>query len=108
MADTQPEPTMKETTPPAPRRFRFHWLDGTTDEGSGETPEAALSALGYGAGALPALDYWAEIDTPGEEEDVCGETYDHDLRLIEDRDGMRTYECRECGAEIVVDESAPS
>lgn len=32
--------------------------------------------------------------------DVCGFTYDHDLRLIGERDGWFTYECRECGAEI--------
>jgi hypothetical protein len=33
-------------------------------------------------------------------EDICGETYDHDLRLVDERDGWCTYECRECGAEI--------
>lgn len=31
---------------------------------------------------------------------VCGESYDHDLHLIGEGDGERTYECRECGAEI--------
>lgn len=33
--------------------------------------------------------------------DVCGETYDHRLDLIAERDGWRTYSCRECGAEII-------
>jgi predicted SprT family Zn-dependent metalloprotease len=36
----------------------------------------------------------------GEDVDVCGETYDHKLRLIDKQDGVSTYECRECGAEI--------
>jgi hypothetical protein len=30
----------------------------------------------------------------------CGWEYDHDLRLIGEGDGERTYECRRCGAEI--------
>ena len=34
------------------------------------------------------------------DEEVCGESYDHRLELLDERDGMRTYECRECGAEI--------
>lgn len=36
-----------------------------------------------------------------EEIDECGEVVDHDLRLIDDRDGARSYECKRCGAEIV-------
>ena len=38
------------------------------------------------------------------EGDVCGESYDHNLRLIDERDGCRTYECRTCGAEIFEDD----
>jgi rubrerythrin len=34
-------------------------------------------------------------------EDICGETYDHTLNLLSEADGMRVYECRECGAEII-------
>lgn len=34
-------------------------------------------------------------------EEVCGESYDHDLRVIDERDGTVTYECRNCGAEII-------
>lgn len=34
-------------------------------------------------------------------EDVCGESYDHDLMLIAERDGYASYECRACGAEVV-------
>lgn len=33
--------------------------------------------------------------------DLCGEAYDHDLREIGESDGLRTSECRTCGAEIV-------
>ncbi len=36
-------------------------------------------------------------------EPVCGESYDHDLRLIDERDGYATYECRKCGAEVVTE-----
>lgn len=35
---------------------------------------------------------------------ICGESYDHTLSLIDERDGSRTYECRSCGAEIVEDD----
>lgn len=31
---------------------------------------------------------------------VCGESFDHDLRLISEGDGQRTYECQNCGAEL--------
>ncbi len=36
-------------------------------------------------------------------EPVCGESYDHDLRLIDERDGSATYECRDCGAEVLTE-----
>lgn len=42
--------------------------------------------------------------TDEEYEDVCGETYDHTLSLVSERDGCRTYECRECGAELFEDD----
>lgn len=34
----------------------------------------------------------------------CGESYDHDLRLVSFVEGSRCWECRECGAEICEDE----
>ena len=43
------------------KRFRFHWLDGKVDEKEGYDAAHALTMLGYGAGALAALDYWEEI-----------------------------------------------
>lgn len=36
--------------------------------------------------------------------EVCGETFDHDLLVVGVRDGIRTYECRRCGAEVFTDE----
>ena len=42
-------------------------------------------------------DHGTDDDT---DKEVCGESYDHDLRLIDERDGFATYACRECGAEI--------
>lgn len=35
-----------------------------------------------------------------DDEPACGVSYDHTLKLIDERDGSRTYECTECGAEI--------
>jgi hypothetical protein len=35
-----------------------------------------------------------------DDDEICGETYDHDLTLIDERDGEATYECQVCGAEI--------
>ena len=40
----------------------------------------------------------AVLDEP---EEICGETFDHDLREL----GEGTYECRKCGAEIFEGES---
>ena len=42
-------------------KYRFHWQDGTVDEGAGHTCADALTRLGYGAGAVAALDYWEKI-----------------------------------------------
>jgi hypothetical protein len=48
------------------RIFTLYWLDGKTEEVSGEgrtietSLQAALYAAGYSAGALRALDYWQE------------------------------------------------
>jgi hypothetical protein len=36
-------------------------------------------------------------------EEVCGESYDHDLRIVDERDGIVAYECRNCGAEIAAE-----
>lgn len=38
--------------------YIFHWLGGKTSEGPGTSPEDAFSRLGYGGGAVRALDYW--------------------------------------------------
>ena len=38
------------------------------------------------------------------DDDICGETFDHDCRLVGERDGVRNYECRRCGAEIIEDD----
>ena len=43
-------------------KYKFHWRDGKTDIGEGETPEAALTALGYGRGAVGALDYYEPVE----------------------------------------------
>ena len=43
-------------------KYRFHWLSGDISEASGKTPAEAFTHLGYGNGALRALDYWEEVD----------------------------------------------
>jgi hypothetical protein len=35
-----------------------------------------------------------------EPDEVCGETYDHDLETTYEGEDGRTYVCRRCGAEI--------
>ncbi len=37
---------------------------------------------------------------PEDNEMICGESYDHTLKLIDERDGTASYECTECGAEV--------
>lgn len=41
--------------------YRFFWKDGTTSEMSASEPAEAFTLLGYGQGALNALDYWTEV-----------------------------------------------
>jgi len=43
------------------KRFRFHWLDGKTEEAKGKSVSDAFTSLGYGASAINALDFWEEI-----------------------------------------------
>lgn len=43
------------------RRFRFHWRDDKMEEGDGHTVSDAFTRLGYGGGALRALDYWEDV-----------------------------------------------
>jgi hypothetical protein len=45
------------------KTYKFYWLDGTVNQGQGETAEDAFSRLGFGAGAVRALDYHEEIKT---------------------------------------------
>ena len=43
------------------KKFRFHWLDGKSDDGFGMTMTDAFTRLGFGAGTMEALDYFEEI-----------------------------------------------
>ena len=56
------------------KMFRFVWRDGKTSEGPGagsgiQGASDAINRLGYGQGALAALDYWEEI--PEKEDATC-------------------------------------
>lgn len=42
---------------------------------------------------------------PGDDAEGCGFSWDHTLRLINEADGIKSYECTECGAEIVEEPS---
>jgi hypothetical protein len=42
--------------------YTFYWRDGSRDVIRGKTPEEAMNNYGYGFGALPALDFYAEGD----------------------------------------------
>lgn len=46
---------------PPMKKWRLHWLDGKTEDGFGTDIKDAFTRLGYGAGALQALDYFEEI-----------------------------------------------
>lgn len=41
--------------------YRFHWMDGTITESTGQTPAAAFTKAGFGYGAMSVLDYYEEI-----------------------------------------------
>ncbi|MHC4298016.1 MAG: hypothetical protein ACYS7Y_11995 [Planctomycetota bacterium] len=43
------------------KTFRFHWLDGKVEDSTGRTVREAFTRLGYGAGALPALDHYEDL-----------------------------------------------
>lgn len=43
------------------KRYRFFWLGGKSEDGVGETTQDAFTHLGYGAGAIRALDQVVEI-----------------------------------------------
>ena len=57
-------PAPAETAGDKIKRYRFHWRDGRTNDGQGTSPEQALTLLGFGFGAVPALDYWEELLSP--------------------------------------------
>ena len=49
---------------PAMTTFRFHWRDGKISEGAGYDVAHAFSRLGYGGGAIRALDYYETVASP--------------------------------------------
>lgn len=44
--------------------FRFVWRDGVIHEARGRDAADAINRLGFGLGALAALDYWEEVKEP--------------------------------------------
>lgn len=43
------------------KTFKFHWRDGKVSTGRGTDAADALTRLGYGGGAVAALDYHEEV-----------------------------------------------
>lgn len=43
-------------------KYRFHWKDGKTEDGEGANEADALSKLGYGGGAVAALDFFETLE----------------------------------------------
>lgn len=48
------------------------------------------------------------VDYPEEVEDGCGYSYEHTLRFVGERDGISTWLCQECDAEIIEGEEVES
>jgi len=49
------------------KHYRLYWLNGDTTDVRGSNIANAVNKAGIGQGALPALDYWAEVtEEPGE------------------------------------------
>lgn len=44
------------------KKYIFHWLDGSIVEGVGVSVSDAFMRLGYGGGAIAALDYFDEVE----------------------------------------------
>lgn len=42
------------------KTFIFHWLDGKVEEQKANSVSEAFMLLGYGSGAIRALDYYEE------------------------------------------------
>ena len=43
------------------KKFRFHWLSGKSEDAEWPDVASAFKTLGYGGGAMAALDYWEEL-----------------------------------------------
>jgi hypothetical protein len=44
------------------KTFRLHWLGGKIEIIYGDNIADAMNRAGIGNGALPALDYWEEVE----------------------------------------------
>lgn len=53
-------------------RYAFHWLDGKVDIGEGVNVSDAFTRLGYGAGAVRALDYYEVVPQNPPEKSLMG------------------------------------
>lgn len=75
--------------------FRFYWLDGYQSFGEGRDVAEAFSLLGYGGGAIGALDYYETVRQP-----LCPT---HGVPLLTDGPGRLHCGTPRCEESITVD-----
>lgn len=42
--------------------YTLYWKDGKSEQVHGKDITEAIHNAGYGSGAIPALDFWSEVD----------------------------------------------
>lgn len=76
-------------------KFRLHWLDGTSCTIEGESITKAVMAARYGAGSIPALDYYEEVNPKPSDLDLAKEALELARGVIDYCGGGDAWE-REC------------
>jgi len=71
--------------------FEFTWAHGKVETGEGLSPADALNRLGYGGGAVRALDSWREVSDDGQGDPHCPGCADLRIRVKELRNALKSY-----------------
>jgi len=80
------------------KTFILHWRRGANEKAYGDDIAQAMNNLGYGQGALPALDYWEEIKDGNESDRKIKELLEATQEIIsnlEDADAATNEETGE-------------
>ncbi len=62
LAKLHQEQVQELKRPTDQKQWRFHWLNGKVEVGIGDTVSEAFTQLGYGAGAMAAMDHYQELE----------------------------------------------